>query len=167
MKTLEIINTFNLKSDVFINLLLSKDYYIFLKNNDNQLLDFNFEYFNNDEDEINLKVNMKYKSIIPDYVSKFIGSYLNENVTETIKYDKKNKICKTKINCSSLNKLSTTIEYKFNLIDNENSCDQIIIYNFSSSMRLISSYIEKTVENRLKTKSKFLYDLQTKFVNKN
>jgi hypothetical protein len=167
MKTLEIINTFNLKSDVFINLLLSKDYYIFLKENDDQLLDFNFEYFNNDDDEINLKVNINYKSIIPDYVSKFIGSYLNENVTETITYDKKNKTCKTKINCSSLNKLSTTIEYKFELIDNEKSCNQIITYSFSSSMPFISSFIERTVENRLKTKSKFLYDLQTKFVNKN
>lgn len=165
MKTLKIINTFNFNSDKFIKLITSEDYYIFLKDNDEQLLDFNFEYFNINENEIDYKVNLKYKSIIPDYVAKFISLDLYENVTEIINYDIKKKICKTVINCDNLNKISTTLKYKFNLVDKENSCDQEIIYSFSSSIPFISTYIESTIEERLKKKSKFLYNLQVKYFN--
>jgi hypothetical protein len=165
MKTLKIINTFNFNSDKFIKLITSEDYYIFLKDNDEQLLDFNFEYFNINENEIDYKVNLKYKSIIPDYVAKFISLDLYENVTEIINYDIKKKICKTKIISKSLDKLSTSIEYEYKLKDNNKSCDQEIIYSFSSSIPFISTYIESTIEERLKRKSKFLYNLQVKYFN--
>ena len=95
MRTLKIINTFNFNSDKFINLITSKDYYVFLKDNDEQLLDFNFEYFNINENEIDYEVNLKYKSIIPEYVSKFLASDLNESVSEIINYNIKKKNCKT------------------------------------------------------------------------
>lgn len=166
MRTLKIINTFNFNSDKFINLITSKDYYVFLKDNDEQLLDFNFEYFNINENEIDYEVNLKYKSIIPEYVSKFLASDLNESVSEIINYNIKKKNCKTKINSKSLDKLSTSIEYEFKLKDNNISCDQEIIYSFSSSIPFISTYIESTIEERLKKKSKFLYNLQVKYFNK-
>ena len=166
MKTLKIINTFNFTSDDFIQIITSNDYYKFLKDNDDQLLDFNFEYFNINENELDYKVNLKYKSIITEYVSKFLGSDINDNVSEIINYNIKKKICKTKINSKSLDKLSASIEYEYKLKDNNKSCDQEIIYNFSSSIPLISSYIESSIEERLKTKSKFLYNLQVKYYNK-
>lgn len=166
MRTLRINNNFNFTSDEFIQIITSNDYYKFLKDNDDQLLYFNFEYFNINENELDYKVNLKYKSIIPEYVSKFLASDLNENVSEIINYNIKKKICKTKINSKSLDKLSTSIEYEYKLKDNNKSCDQEIIYIFSSSIPLISSYIESSIEEILKTKSKFLYNLQVKYYNK-
>ena len=64
-----------------------------------------------------------------------------------------------------MDKLSTSIEYKYKLKDNNKSCDQEIIYNFSSSVPFISTYIESTIEERLKKKSTFLYNLQVKYFN--
>jgi len=53
MKTLKIINTFNFTSDEFIQIITSNDYYNFLKDNDDQFLDFKFESFNSNDNEIN------------------------------------------------------------------------------------------------------------------
>ena len=96
MRTLRIINNFNFTSDEFIKIITSNDYYNFLKNNDVQLLDFKFESFDSNDNEINYKVNFKYKSIIPEYVSKFLLSDFNENVSEIINFNIKKKFAKLK-----------------------------------------------------------------------
>ncbi len=166
MKSHKVTEEYNITATDMIEIFNSDDYYNYLVKYSRELKSFNFILLEKVNNIIYMKIIYEIYYDLPKFLKSVVTSlngtyYVNEDVI----YNLEDYTINVKVNSKSLDLISSTFKYNYDLKNIDDKVEKNIYFNFNCSIPIIGYKIEEWILQQIVNTSYQRRDLLIEYIN--